>query len=1402
MPAAGGAESRYRFILDCMLEAFFETDLAGNLTFVNEAMLSLTGYSRDELIGMNYRNFQQDGGTEQTYQAFNKVYKTGIPMKAYDFEIRGKDGKQIYVETSIALKNDDEGRITGFRGVLHDVTERKLALDALKQSEETLRLMTENMSDMIRVTDFKGNNLYVSPSHYKGLGYTMEERVGKSVFELVHPDDLETLITQMTEGYVSRQPVRVEYRVKHANGQYVWLETAADLLRDVEGNPTAVIMSSRDITSKKLMEEALKKSEEKYRTIIEQMTEGYYELDLAGRFTFVNDATCKRLGCTRDQLIGKDANAYTAPEYVDSVFQTVKEIYETGSPVKGLEYVYTRKDGSTGYAELSVSLIWDANGIPVGFRGISHDISERKKMEDSLRESEKKYRMIVENMHDSIWAMDMDLKYTYLSPSDIRISGYTPEEMMAMPIDKLMPPESYEATMNVLAQELELEMSGAPVDPQRKRTLEAEFYHKDGHLFWQESTASFTRDENGKATGMMFVGRDITERKKIEKALKESEAKYRSIFDNASMGIFQSETDGKLITVNRAMSVILGYDSPEDLMMSSGLIQLLCVDASALDEFLKLINHQNHVKDFELKAYRKNRDIIDVSINAHYVCDERGHILYFEGIVIDITEKKRIKELTMAKELAERATATKSEFLANMSHEIRTPMNAIIGFTRLALKHDLSTKVRDYLKKIDHSADSLLGLINDILDFSKVEAGKLKFESIDFNLQHVFSKIGDMFSLKTSRKGVELIVSVASDVPCELVGDPLRLEQILTNLVGNAVKFTERGHIALRADLLHRDNDVCRIKFVCSDTGIGMTPENISKLFTAFSQADTSVTRKYGGTGLGLAISKRLVEMMNGEMSVQSDVNQGSTFTFTAEFRRRPELQENRLAAPSDLKDIRILVVDDNKVVRKIFLEQLEALKFSAYAVESGEAALCELARVVGLNEKPYDIILMDWMMQGMDGIETSKRVKTHPHLTRIPSIIMITAFGREDMMKIAEAERIIDAYIPKPTNQSLLFNTILEVSGKNVAKDSDARGTSLDASIKDKVGGIHILLVEDNPINQQLATELLESVGAHVSIAGNGQEAVDKVRASSYDIVLMDVQMPVMSGYDASKRIREDERFKDLPIIAMTAYAMSGAREQCLASGMNDYISKPIHPEELYAALVKWSKNCAGNPNRIHQVVSAAMQAAKDPDDRLLPSVTGIDMPSGLKRANGNAKLFSKLLIDFADRYASVKDEITGMLQKQDVESAERLAHSLKGVAGNISACDIQEAAARLETAIHQRNAAAFDGLILELDYALRPVVASIQSKMRGPSRQTDVRVGPVDAALVTPVITQLETCLRSCDPGAQKAMAKLKDILTDDLCRQDIDDMDRLIENYDFDIALVALEKIAQKINLSLDR
>ena len=484
--------------------------------------------------------------------------------------------------------------------------------------------------------------------------------------------------------------------------------------------------------------------------------------------------------------------------------------------------------------------------------------------------------------------------------------------------------------------------------------------------------------------------------------------------------------------------------------------------------------------------------------------------------------KDSFAETQAAKEAAEEATRAKSEFLANMSHEIRTPMNAIMGMAHLALKTELTAKQYDYLKKIDISAKSLLGIINDILDFSKIEAGKLDMESVDFQLEDTLDNISTLVAIKTQEKGLELLFKTDPAVPRALIGDPLRLGQVLINLSNNAVKFTDSGEIVISTELIEKDERQVMIKFSVRDTGIGMTAEQAARLFQPFVQADSSMTRKYGGTGLGLTISKRLTEMMGGEIRVESQPGRGSTFIFSARFGLGKETAKKHLKPVSDMRGMKVLVVDDNATSRSILQEMLESFSFEVALAPSGEEGITELENASA--GKPFELVIMDWKMPGMDGIEASKRIKNHQGLNKIPAIILVTAYGREEVMQQA-GQVGLEGFLLKPVNPSILFDSIMQAFGEAVPETSRmAHRHEQEAEVLEHIRGAYVLLVEDNEINQQVAREILEGAGLVVALATNGQEAVNAVKENNYDAVLMDVQMPVMDGYTATRKIREFE--------------------------------------------------------------------------------------------------------------------------------------------------------------------------------------------------------------------------------------------------------------------------------------
>ncbi len=706
-------------------------------------------------------------------------------------------------------------------------------------------------------------------------------------------------------------------------------------------------------------------------------------------------------------------------------------------------------------------------------------------------------------------------------------------------------------------------------------------------------------------------------------------------------------------------------------------------------------------------------------------------------------------ELQRARLLAEAAAKSKSEFLANMSHEIRTPMNAIVGFSRLCQKTALDHKQRSYLSRIESASTSLLGVINDILDFSKIEAGKLSMEQIDFSLEEVVNKIADMVGIKAAEKGLELVSSIDPAIPLNLVGDPLRLGQALINLTSNAVKFTETGSVLIRIDLVERDAAGCLVRFTVKDTGIGMSEEELSRLFVAFSQADTSVTRKFGGTGLGLVISKNLVEMMGGRIDVESSPGQGSSFSFTARFRLNEGLVSSPPSMPANLSNLKVLVVDDNELSRQASLEQLAGFKVEARAVDSGRAALDALKQAEAND--PFDLVLMDWQMPEMDGIETARRMRSDLRLERLPVTIMVTAFGREEVMN--HAERVgIKSLLIKPVSPSLLFDTIMQNLGHETRAIS-RETTPVEVRVQlDHIRGARVLLVDDNPINQQVGAELLGGVGLNPDFAANGQEAVTAVFSTDYDLVFMDIQMPVMGGYEATALIRGNDRYAELPIIAMTAHAMNGVREECLAAGMSDYLSKPVDLAQLHGLLARWIK-----PGDRPLPRRETEPGAGDIRSSLPETLEGFDLDSGLQRLDINRDLFRSLIVDFATRDIASARQVRQLLREGKRDAASKRMHSLKGTAGILSATEVCRLADELEQLLAGPPSPAEEPLLAALDCACDVVSRAVAPLVREEPEEAPAPPGGYEQSSA-PLLRELRRLVARDDPRAIDVVKQLQ--------------------------------------------
>ncbi len=1301
--------ARLASIVESSDDAILSKTLDGIITSWNKGAERLFGYSAGEIVGRPATLLTSPDRPNEEPEILAKIAR-GEHIHHYETVRVTKDGRAVNVSLTISPLRDALGQITGASSIARDITRRKAAEAKLREREAHYRSLIETSPDAITLLDLEANIILCNEQAALMNGYEgIEAMIGQNGFECVALEDREralgTLSRIFTEGVVRD----VQYNVLRQDGSRLPIEANASLVVGPDGKPTAILTIARDISERRRAEEALRQQNEVLATLHETSLGMMNRLEGGELLEAIIARAAQLLGAangfiylveTEEEMEVK-AGVGAISHYIG--YRLKKgvglngKVWETGQPLVVNDY-----DEWAGHLPgFDQHIMHAAIGVPLhyggeilGVIGLSHaephlqfgseeldrltqfaqlaaialdnaqlyssaqqELRERRQMEEALRQSEEQFRSLVETTTEWIWAMDEESRFTYSNPAVTAILGYTPEELVGKTALDLMHEED-RRTMQAIFPKLVAARRGW-------NGLVVRFRHKDGGYRYLESNSTPIRGADGRVVGFRGADRDVTARRRSEAALREANERFQVVARATNDAVWDWNLETDHLWWNEGIQILFGYPAAEvqqDIHWWSNLIHPEDVErVEASLQSLMESGEQMWSNEYRLRRY--DGSYAYVLDRGYVIHDEHGKAVRMIGSLLDLTERKEVEtELQRAKEAAEAGNHAKSEFLANMSHEIRTPMNGVIGMAGLLLDTNLDPEQRKYAETVRLSAERLLTIINDILDFSKIEAGKLDLETNAFEVRAVVEEVADLFAETAQVKGLELASRVEHEVPAMLRGDPGRLRQVLLNLVGNAVKFTEVGEVVLRCGLVNVSGGHAVIRFEVSDTGIGITEAECERLFKPFMQADSSTTRQYGGTGLGLAISKQLVALMDGEIGVMSKKNQGSIFWFTVPLETVVDLQPSLQAhlSPIQLPGLRVLVVDDNATNREILHHQV-----TGWGMRNGSAGdapyALEMLRAAATRGEPYDMAILDMQMPEMDGLELARRIKADPTLAPTRLVMLSSVAQRGMAREAAKAE--IAAYLTKPVRQAELYNCLVQVmndQGEGILAPPSSQPSAQPAPVQ---GHIRLLVAEDNAVNQTVAERMLEKRGYRVDVVSNGLEALEALAQIPYAAVLMDCQMPEMDGYEATMEIRRYEGTeRRTPIIAMTAHAMQGDREKCLAAGMDDYLTKPVRAEELEAVLARW----VPRPAVERSEAPPAGGASEPPEEPLDQSVL-----DGLRELTGEGEpdilieLVDIFLSDAAERMVLLRDAIA----RGDANTLERVAHSLKGSSANFGA-------------------------------------------------------------------------------------------------------------------------------------
>ncbi|MBF0133745.1 MAG: PAS domain S-box protein [Magnetococcales bacterium] len=1255
----------------------------------------------------------------------------------------------------------------------------------VRRQASMIKLVLDTIPVRVFWKDVQGHYLGCNRLFALDTGYRSTwEILGKSDFDMPWRDQAAYFQREDADVLSSGQAMmNFEMESLTISGKPLWLKMSKVPLLGLDGEIIGVLGIYEDITQRREIEACLREQEARMRMVLDSAGEGIITMNKEGIVESFNRAATRLFGYQASEVIGNNVRMLMPEPYGSEHDGYLRRYIETGHATIidiGRDVEGLRKDGTVFPLYLTVSQL-ELKGELL-FTGIIRDQTREKEKETELL----KLSSVVEGNPNAIIITDLNGMIEYVNPQFIELTGYDVGEVLGKTPRILRSgehPEKYKELWETI-------QSGQVWRGELRNK------RKDGTLYWSGMTISSIVDGQGHLIRYVGVSRDITRQKENERRAREAE-NLREKSDMLLMMSLESIRDGfaifdadnRLELWNNAFHEL--HDKVSDLIVSGTSYDEILRESVERGQITKSAEYRDPLLHDRVKHSDRLIQTFEEEFSGHrWIRISESQMMDGSSVVVysDITSLK------IAKAEAEAAARAKSDFLANMSHEIRTPMNAVIGLSHLCLQTQLTPKQQDYIQKVYHSATSLLRIINDILDFSKIEAGRLDMESIDFTLEEVLGSLEAVMSLKAQEKKLSLILETDPEIPLSLVGDPLRLGQVLINLVNNAIKFTDVGQIVVRTSVGMRDEHGVRLRFEVQDTGLGMTPEQQKRLFHSFSQADSSTTRKYGGTGLGLAISRRLVALMDGQIGVESALHVGSRFFFDVRLGISKRVTDTRIKVGSQFQGMKVLVVDDNDMARLVMTEYLASFGFRVTTATNGVDALEVVKEADGVGI-PFGLVVMDTTMPDLDGISTARKLRESLSLVAPPKVIMATAHGSEDVVKRIKEDAHVDGILVKPIHSSALFETILDVFGSSWLQEGVRKPVVGSYQEFGKVlSGARILLVEDNEINRQVARELLEQANITVLLAENGRVALDVLAREILDGVLMDVQMPVMDGLTATREIRKDPRFRDLPILAMTANAMSGDREKCLLAGMQEHISKPVDPIEMFLKLIRWIKPV------VLQSVAVPRELSEMVDDEALgcavPDVVGVDTRMGVQRMGGNVSGYLRLLAKFSENQQGVCENIRLALDQGDSASALRLVHTLKGVAATIGAMDLSEQARKLEASMKGERGGEETPILLERTAEnMRLIMAHIQRAL------ADVHDGGKVVAAVeeTPdvrerrsaLLTMAAAQLADFDAAVEQTLSSLREGLVSDVMTDWVEKLEGQVARYDFEGAAETLRE-----------